>query len=66
MPGTGHRPSHLREPTDHRTTIRKDTTMNAVIALQSLEESAQGTELLPITGLGSAFSYYSRCSTTCG
>ncbi|WP_217368190.1 class III lanthipeptide [Kitasatospora sp. MMS16-BH015] len=40
--------------------------MNAVIALQSLEESAQGTELLPITGLGSAFSYYSRCSTTCG
>ncbi|WP_354637098.1 class III lanthipeptide [Kitasatospora camelliae] len=39
--------------------------MNAVLALQGLEETGKGFEAPAITGMGSMVSYYSSCSTTC-
>lgn len=40
--------------------------MDAILALQDLEETGQGFDSAPaITGMGSLVSYYSSCSTTC-
>lgn len=40
--------------------------MDAVLALQSMEEAAPEFDAAPgVTGMGSMVSYYSSCSTTC-
>ncbi|MGC0334797.1 hypothetical protein RKD23_007787 [Streptomyces sp. SAI-170] len=39
--------------------------MNAVLALQGLQENTKGFEAPGIFGMGSLVSYYSSCSTTC-